>query len=283
MPEPDQLPQQRRELAEALRDLRRASGLTSDRLAVRVGMSQSKISKIENGRIVPTPTDVERILTALGLPDPERGRIVELARTTSLLFTSWRVVRRSGLHRLQQTIAAIEQNAALIRCFQSVVVPGLLQTPEYARAVMSLPRIAGDSDPSDAVAMRARRQEVLYEPGRRFEFVITEAALRSMICPPPVMFTQIAHLAARSGLRNVEVAVLPWTARMREVASNAFVVFDDRLVTVETFHGEIQTRDPRDIALHAELFTSFHELSLRGRDARDFLVDLTEEYRLMDP
>ena len=89
------------DLAAVLRQLRQASGLTGDRLAIRVGVSQSKISKIETGRIVPSLLDVERILAALEVPAGARSGIMALARAANVSFTAWRTVRQAGVAKRQ--------------------------------------------------------------------------------------------------------------------------------------------------------------------------------------
>jgi transcriptional regulator with XRE-family HTH domain len=273
----DDLDRQTRDLADLLRSLRKASGLTGDRLAARTAMSQSKVSKIETGRVLPSIMDVERILAALEVPVGVRDHALTLARTANMNFNSWRAVRRLGLQKKQHEIAAIEEAATSIRYFQCALVPGLLQTPEYARAVLSLPRLAGDTDPRQATATRIERQRILYDERKHFTFIITEAALRARICSEPVTFTQFEHIATLSRLRNVTVGLIPWAVRLPDVPSNAFVLFDDRLVTVETFSGELVLRDPRDIALHIELLEQFAQVAAWDEEMRAILSTLSEE------
>ncbi|MEV6525887.1 helix-turn-helix transcriptional regulator [Longispora sp. NPDC051575] len=277
MPELEHLDRRRRQLAEVLRDLRRAAGLSGARLAARTGMSQSKISKIETGRIRPAVADVERIVVALGVPDDARRPIIELARNANLSFITVRAIRQAGLHVRQRVIAGIEDQAREIRCFQPAMVPGLLQIPGYVRAVLSLPTVAGATDPAPAVLARLERQAILHAPGRRFWFLVTEAALRTRLCADSVMAVQIEHIVALS--RLVDVSVLPLAGRMPEIPTTAFVLFDRRLVTVETFHGELEMRDPKDIGLYAEIYTLLDRVALHADAARDFLSGLAAEYR----
>ncbi|WP_412540192.1 helix-turn-helix transcriptional regulator [Longispora sp. K20-0274] len=279
MAELEHLDRRRRQLAEVLRDLRQAAGLSGERLAARTGMSQSKISKIETGRIRPAVADVERIVLALGVPEDARRPIIELARNANLSFITVRAIRQAGLHIRQRVIAGIEDHATEIRCFQPAMIPGLLQVPEYVRAVLNLPTVAGDTDPSRAVLARLERQAILYKPGKRFCFLLTEAALRTRLCADPVMAAQVEHVVAVSRMTCVEVSVLPLAARLPELPTTAFVLFDNRLVTVETFHGELEMRDPKDISLYSHVFSLLDGAALRADRARSFLSALAEEYR----
>ncbi|MFC9085490.1 Scr1 family TA system antitoxin-like transcriptional regulator [Nocardiopsis dassonvillei] len=178
--EPDRAQQPRSELAEALRSLRRASGLTGARLAVRSGMSQAKVSKIENGRVLPSVLDVERILRALDVPpgEEEAARLLELARVANTDYQGFRTALQRGLGETQRDLAAIEASASTIRFFLPCMITGLLQTPDYARQTLSHTLVNRGASWETALARRLERQTVLYDEGKRFVFVLTEAALR---------------------------------------------------------------------------------------------------------
>src|SRR6266498_5415335 len=97
-------------------------------------------------------------------------------------------------------------------CSSDLVVPGLLQTAEYARARFAqgvrLHKVPDDVD--EAVRLRVQRQEILYRPDKRFHFVLTEAALRNRLCPVDVMLAQLDRLVALSALRNVRLGIIPF-------------------------------------------------------------------------
>lgn len=273
----DRMEHGRQDLAAVLRRLREASGLTGDRLAVRVGMSQSKVSRIETGKVLPSLLDVERLLTALDVPPAARSEVLELARAANMSFVAWRTLRQTGLSRRQSQFAAVEQRAHLLRIFQPAVVPGLLQTPAYARAVLSLPRLSNSHDLSAAVAGRMERQALLYDESRSFRFIITEAVLRGRLLHGSAMFAQLEQIVTMSKLPNVEVGIVLLTAALSDVPSNAFVLLDDRVVLVETFAGEMVLREPRDIELHAEVFKTFDEVALWGDAGRRVVRGLLKE------
>jgi transcriptional regulator with XRE-family HTH domain len=157
--EPEELGQRKNDLAQALRDLRKQAGLTGGRLAARCGISQSKISKIETGKVLPSLADVERILGSLGVTGDMAEEISSLARLANTEFADLRSLSRKGLHYKQRELASFEANASHIRFFLPTMLTGLLHAPEYARA--SLATIPGDHSTAEtfsgAVIMRDPR------------------------------------------------------------------------------------------------------------------------------
>lgn len=137
MLEPDRQEAERCSLADSLRELRRAAGLSGERLAVRCAMSQAKISRIETGRVLPTVIDVERILTALAVPAHVAQELLAIARAANVDYTSWRQYARVGLWRRQLEIKSLSDSAVLSRHFSPAIPSGLLQTAEYARVVFA--------------------------------------------------------------------------------------------------------------------------------------------------
>ncbi|PDP86567.1 transcriptional regulator [Glycomyces fuscus] len=279
--EPDRAQQPRSELAEALRSLRRASGLTGARLAVRSGMSQAKVSKIENGRVLPSALDVERILRALDVPpgEEETARLLELARVANTDYQGFRTALQRGLGETQRDLAAIEASASTIRFFLPCMITGLLQTPDYARQTLSHTLVNRGASWETALARRLERQTVLYDEGKRFVFVLTEAALRWPLCRPEAMAVQMDRIASLSELPSVDIRVVSADPPVPSGPLNGFTVYDDRLVTVEVFTGKLALRDPKDVSYSMEIFAFFHERALAGENARSFLRELAREYR----
>ncbi|MFB8761352.1 helix-turn-helix domain-containing protein [Nocardiopsis alba] len=279
--EPEHADRQRGELADALRRLRRAAGLTGAGLATRTGMSQAKVSKIENNRVRPSVVDVERILTALGISttDDDGSRLIELARIASSDYQGFRTSLQRGLGELQRDLSAIESAASTVRFFLPCMITGLLQTPEYARQTLTHPLVNRGAEWRTALARRLERQQILYRPGKRFVFVLTEAALRWPLCPPEVMALQMDRISFLSELAGVDIRVVPAHPPVPSGPLNGFTIYDDRLVTVEVFTGELALRDPKDISYSREIFDFFHEHALSGENARSFLGGLAQEFR----
>ncbi|MEU6733174.1 helix-turn-helix transcriptional regulator [Streptomyces physcomitrii] len=277
--EPEEQERERRNLAEALRSLRLASGLSGERLAVRCNMSQTKISRIETGRALPSVIDVERILKALAVPDGVSQDLLDLARQANVDYASWRTYARIGLYRKQAELKALESSSHAIRHFLPAIPTGLLHVREYAAATLS-PAVAGEParDVRRTVEARMERQAILDDRARSFWFLMTEQAVRWQRVATGTMAAQCAHMAEINGKPNVEIGVLPQGIHVPGTPMNIFVVYDDRLVTVELFSGEVVLRDPRDVTQHLNLFELFWSHALTGDRATRFLEEASQAF-----
>jgi len=277
--EPDRSRDDREDLAGALLRLRRASGLSGERLARRCGMSQSKVSRIETGRLLPSVVDVEQMLTGLGVDESTRHELLALARVANTEYQDVRLSVRRGLHHRQRELAALEQNAADVRHFLPALITGLLQTPEYMRAAITPPIEPAGGDIGKAVAVKLERQAVLHDPSKRFSFLLTESALRWQLCPPPVMALQLDRLISLSRLATVRVGVLPLDRPVPDGGYHTFVTYDRRLVTVELFTGQLVLRDPKDVDHYRALFDFFAERAAWSGEARSLIATIGEDFR----
>ncbi|MET8700908.1 helix-turn-helix transcriptional regulator [Kitasatospora sp. NPDC004723] len=267
----------RNDIGSTLRDLRQAAGKEAKAVARSAAMSPSKLSRIETGKAKPTTIDVDRILTAIGVPDAVRSDLVEIARREATEVVAWRFLRRTGLHHHQDSIRAVEAETAIQRVFQPSCVPGLCQTPEYVRAVLSPKGLTPDVL-SRTIAARLERQAVLFEPEKRFHYLITESVLRWLIVSPVEMALQIDRIVTLSRFPNVRIGIVPLSARMTEVSSSSFIVYDSRLVIVEIPHAEVSTTDPKDLDLYLARFRKFEQLSLEGEPMREMLAAIRDEF-----
>ncbi|MFF5011003.1 helix-turn-helix domain-containing protein [Streptomyces phaeochromogenes] len=267
----------RSELGAALRVLRQASGKEAKTVARSAVMSASKLSKIETGKLSPSADDVDRILTAIGVSDDVKAEYMDAARAAATEATAWRLIQRAGLHKAQRQLRAIEAQMSLLRLFQPALVPGLLQTPEYMRAILSRHEDLTEETVRRTVSARLERQEVLYDESKTLRFVITEPVLRWLIVPPLVMAGQLDRLISLSRLPNIDIRVVPLAGRQHDIPNHAFVIRDDRAVTVETVHAEVVVTDPRDIALYAAKFDGFAERALHGDAVRALLESIRND------
>lgn len=265
------------ELGTALRALREGSGKEAKAVARSAVMSASKLSKIETGAIAPSITDVDRILTALGVSEAVKTQYMAVARAEATEATAWRLVRRMGHYRKQQQTKALEAQMRLLRLFQPALVPGLLQTPEYIRAVLGRHDLGADQL-SRTLGVRIERQAVLYDRTKDLRFVISEPVLRWRILPPPMMALQLDRIISVSRLPNVDIRIVSLAAPQTDFPNHTFVIRDDRLVTVETVHAELAITDPRDVALYIRKFDGFAGLALAGKEARALLATIRDEF-----
>ncbi|MFJ7155893.1 helix-turn-helix domain-containing protein [Streptomyces sp. NPDC101118] len=258
-------------LGSALRALRETSGLEAKAVARGAAMSRSKLSKIENGNASPSVTDVDCILTAIGVSEEVKAEYMAAAREAATEITAWRLVRRLGYSRKQQQVQALESQTTLLRLFQPSLVPGLLQTPEYVRAVFARKHLS-PAELERTTAARLARQRVLYTEGKAFRFVVTEPVLRWRIVPPLVMVGQLDRLVSLSRLPGVDIRVVSLSAPQTDFPGHSFVIKDQRMVTVETVHAETVVTDPRDIGLYVSKFEAFWRDAVAGDEMRE-LVD----------
>lgn len=269
MNRPEHAQQERARLSTLLRQLRAAAGLTSNESAVRAGFSQSKLSKIENGLLLPSEADVKALCRAYRATAPQRRDAVDLVGRLQTEIDSTRVILQRGAYRKQQQIRRIENDATLFRDFQPTFVLGLLQTPAYMRRVFAgLP----PDEAERAIEVRLVRQQVLHNPAKQFNLIMTEAALRWRPLPPSEMIAQIDHIAAVARLPGVRLGLIAWTTEVSAFPGHAFHIYDDALVIVGTLSATASIRDPRDIKLYTDLFSELEALASHDGEA-DAVLD----------
>lgn len=199
-------------LGEMLRRLREVQGITAVVAGEAIRASESKINRLELGRVGVKLRDVADLCTLYGVVDhAERTTLLELARQTNL--PAWWQRYRDVIPSWFETYLGLEQDADVIRGYEVQFVPGLLQTTDYARAVI---RLAHGNNPQEQVErrlmMRMRRQQILHRTGPpRLWVVIDEAVLRRPIGGRATMFAQLEHLIDMSELPHVTIQVLPFS------------------------------------------------------------------------
>lgn len=255
-------------------------------LAKQTGISQSKLSKIETGALIPSTEDLLRLFEVLSnvssFPEAEAQRLIQLARELRTEYVSWRFGHRRGFGAKQIEIAELERQACLIRVFQVEAVPGLLQIHEYARRIITLANLTRQADLDWATSLRMQRQRILYEPDRRFEFLITEMATMSRFCEPAIAIRQIDRLKLLFDLPNVKIGFIPNQVPLPRAPQNSFVIYDSSTAVSETFTGEISTTDERDIQMYHSVFDEFAAVAEHGEAASVFLDECKRrllEYR----
>lgn len=264
-------------LAAELRQARELGGVSGRELARRIGISQSKVSRIESGTSLPSGPQVTAWAESVGAPAEIAQR---LARLTEAAFAESRL-------DVQGEIADMESQAALIRAFQPSLVPGLLQTAEYARRVFALfdPPYAKADIPA-LIASRLDRQLALYDETRGFEFLITEAALRWRPGPARILRGQLDRIATLGSLSNVRIGIIPLAVEATVSSAHSFVILEseasprqessDGQVTVEVAHANLSVKDPRSLAIYRRRWALLDGMAIFGDAARAFLRDVSD-------
>lgn len=178
----------------------------------------------------------------------------------------------TGTRRRQHASIKIEAQTRLFRWYEPVLVPGILHTAEYAAAVLRRV-IAFYTIPDDldaGVATRMERQQILYRGDHRFHFLMAEQALLTAVGNPKTMASQLDRLLTVLSLPRVSLGIIPSRSDYR-VPTNQFIMFDDRLVHVETVSAELAISQPREIALYAKAFDELTKIAAYGAAAEKLI------------
>ncbi|MCP2337018.1 transcriptional regulator with XRE-family HTH domain [Actinomadura rupiterrae] len=247
-------------LGSQLRRLREAQGVSRQDAGYVIRASESKISRLELGRVSFKERDVEDLLTLYGVSDArERNALLQLARDANT--PGWWHRYTDVLPSWFQTYVGLEESAALIRTYELQFVPGLLQSEGYARAIIQQGNAgAPESEIEQRVSLRLQRQERLTAPDApRLWAVLDESALKRPIGGPEVMRGQLEHLIEVSKLPNVTIQVMPFKFGAHAAEGGAFTIlrFPEQdlpdVVYVESLTGAmyLDKRDDVDTYLQA--------------------------------
>jgi transcriptional regulator with XRE-family HTH domain len=266
------LHQAREALGHRLRDIRKDAGLTGRQLALLAGWQSSKVSKIEYGKQTPSENDVRTWCLHSGARQQADDLIVT-ARDIEARYVEWRRRLRTGTRARQEKSLSIEADSELLRWYEPVLVPGLLHTAEYAAAVLA--RVISfyeiPDDIEAGVAARMERQQILYGRRHRFHFVVAQQSLRTMVGDVDVMAGQLDRLLSVMSLPRVRLGIVPAGSPYRS-PSHQFIIFDARLVHVETVSAELSVTQPREISLYIRAFEDLADAAVYGPAARALLV-----------
>ena len=249
----------RRRLAQELRRLRSRAGLTIADVAGRLECSAGKISRVENGVVGAQPTDVQAMLDLYGVDGAERCALVELVRMAR---------RRAWWHEYADVVPAqssrffgLEDGAATVDQHAGAMIPGLLQTEAYARAVASAPSATRPNDIERRVELRLRRQQLLRRPDPpRVHVLLDEAALHREVGGPEVTAGQLDRLAEFADAPHVTLQVLPYGAGAYPALGIAFTVFgfadpaDGRVAYLEQLAGNTLLESAAEVDVYATAF-----------------------------
>ncbi|MGH3572555.1 MAG: helix-turn-helix domain-containing protein [Pseudonocardiaceae bacterium] len=271
----------REQLGQELEHLRRLAGLSGRALAGKLPISQSTISRIEAGKALPSRDEVVAWAKATSADAPTQKRLLALVDAALREDASWRGKLGEGRTHLQDEMRARETVAHTVRNFQPTVVPGLLQTPEYAHYVIPRADIENLMDRAAAAAARLQRQQTLFNGERQFEFLIGEAALHWPASSPELLAAQLDRIVTLTPLRAVEIAVLPLGEPVDAVPWNNFVIYDgdEPFVSVELVHRPETVTDPRQVDLYRRLYAQMWQRAATGADAAALIQRMAAELR----
>jgi transcriptional regulator with XRE-family HTH domain len=263
----------RQELADKLREVRLEAGLTARALSVAAGWHEAKTSRIESSKQAPSESDIRTWCDVCGA----RAQAVDLiaaSRAADSAYIEWRRLNRTGMRHLQENKRPLYERTTLFKVYCSTVMPGLVQTPGYARALLSSISTFRETpnDVEDAVAARISRNHVLGSPGKRFVILIEEAVLRYGVGDAEVMLGELGHLMSVTTLANVRLGVIPLAVLQRPMWTvESFNVFDDATVHVELLSAQVTVTVPGEIVVYLRAFDQLARLAVYGGEARSLI------------
>lgn len=259
----------RQALGDRLRELRTDAGLTAKALAVGAGWERTKVSKIEHAVRAPNAEDVRVWCRLCGAEDQTDDLIASL-RAVEGAYVEWRRVQRTGLRRLQESYVPLYERTRLMQVYCSQVIPGPLQTRDYARALLSAITAHHNTpdDVDEAVEARVARQRILREAGHRYVLVVEEAALRYRVGDIGVMAGQLRHLLDAMSLPAVALLVVPLTAQRTQWTLENFTIFDRAQVQVELLSARVNITAPGEVKMYVDALNQFVKMAIAGPGAR---------------
>ncbi|MEV5384778.1 helix-turn-helix transcriptional regulator [Streptomyces sp. NPDC052721] len=274
----------RRKLGAELRMLRTGAGLTSGEAARLVGWHQSKVSRIETGASGVKPADLRLLLDAYQVRDTQlRELLLMLAGSEDAGGRHrWWHAYRGVLPPTYRDFISLESQASAMRTLETTVVPGLLQTPEYARAVTRAAVKDLDEDRLDTlVEVRLARQDVLRsDPPLVLSAVLDEAVLRREVGGPGVMARQLERLMDAARLPQVRLQVLPFAAGAHVGLTGPFVIFsfpstsDLDVVVLDQLTSSLYLERKEDLMAYSEAFDTLQLHALSPKESLDYIAGI---------
>ncbi|MFG2722669.1 helix-turn-helix domain-containing protein [Streptomyces sp. NPDC048416] len=273
----------RRRLGQELRRLRELKGMTAEEVAERLLVSQSKISRLENGRRSISQRDVRDLC---GVYEVEDHRIVD-----SLMQMAKDSRQQGWWHAFgdipYSVYIGLETDAASLRVYDPQVVPGLLQTRQYAEALIAgaLPETA-QSDVEKRVNVRLRRQERVKaaENPLRLWVVIDEAALRRRVGDRQLMINQLESLIEQSQLPHVTVQVLPFSMGAHPGINGQYAILefpdasDSSVVYIEGITSDLYLEKANDVQKYSVMYEHLRAQALNVDQTREFITAIAKDY-----
>jgi transcriptional regulator with XRE-family HTH domain len=271
----------RRELGALLRKLRIDSGLTVEQAAEQLMFSMSKLSRMETGHGVATPRDLRDLCGLYGVTAAaDRERMTKLAAEGR--ERAWWQAYDLGY----ETYVGLEAEAVAVSAFQSSVVHGLLQTPDYARAGHegTMPRLPADQIDRQIEAKITRQAIVTRDNPPQVTVVLDEAALHRMAGGREVMAAQLAKIQDITNRPNVAVQVLPFTAGSHPGLESNFTILElpheaPDVVFVEGLIGPVYLDRAEDLKRYREIFCKLQSMSLNSQDTAELIAEFIRSYR----
>ncbi|WP_246155134.1 helix-turn-helix domain-containing protein [Saccharopolyspora hirsuta] len=267
-------------MSSELRELRLRNGLPAEEVAGALGFSMSKLSRIENGQRGLYADDVAALLGLYRVPSERREELLNLVRTAS--SPNWWQVQDGRLPAMWEDVIRFEKEATAIYNYETMLIPGLLQTSEYATAIVQ----GTDPDLNLAevdtlVTARMGRQTLLNRPtAPMLEVLVEQSILERPAGGPGVMYRQLRHLVSATSQDNVTLRVLPSALGVHPGMAGPFVVLDfekhPSLVYLENRGSSAFLEEPEHVAAAKEALQTLQDVALSVEDSVDLINGIAE-------
>ncbi|MDX3641423.1 helix-turn-helix transcriptional regulator [Streptomyces sp. MB09-02B] len=257
-------------IASRLDEIRRDAGLSGLELATRCGWHKSKASRIARAKTAPSDEDIRAWCRACDAED-QAADLIAASRSAESMYVQWRQIHRDGMRRVHEKTVPLYERTAHFRVYASNVVPGMLQTADYAAGLLrAITDFQGTPDDvADAVQARLNRSRVVHEGNHRFALLLEETVLYYRVCDDDAMARQLRYLLEIMARPNISLGIIPFTARRTVWPLEAFYAFDDVQVAVETLTAEVNITAPGEIRTYLRAFAKLSRIAVHGREARD--------------
>ncbi len=271
----------RRELGALLKALRIAKGWTAEQVADRLLISTSKLSRLETGQRGASARDVRDLCDLYEVGDEQRQRLLDLAMEGKQ--RAW----WQPLALPYSTYVGLEAEAASISDYGLGIMPGLLQTADYARAVVhaAVPKWVPEVVEQRVQGRMARQQLLHADHAPHFEAVVDESVLHRVVGSAAVMQAQLERLLELSGLPNVTLRVIRYEAGALPAGNNKFIILQfaqptvSDVVFIEGLTGDLYLDDPRDVEIYNTTFRTLVDLAASPDATRDIIAAMIPSYR----
>lgn len=271
-----------RQLAAELRRLRDENGMTGEDVGERLGWSAAKVSRIETARITVTPADAAKLLDLYGASGQRRERLADLSRRAG--ERGWWDAYADALGPEYATLIALEAQAEQVRWYAPQIVPGLLQTEQYAREIIhSTLLITPPGEIERRVQVRMTRQQVLDNDNPlNLSVVLDEALLLRQIGGAEVMRGQLRRLVEAADRSNVELQVLPNSAGAHPAFTGEFTIlaFPELIapdvVYLENMTSNVYVEQEAEVYRYNLAFDGLRSLALAPDKSRELIIGLAE-------
>lgn len=263
----------REALATRLREIRLDAGLTGREVAARTGWQPSKVSRLENATTPPSESDIRTWCDACDAPG-QAPDLIAASRVAESMYLQWRRVQKTGLRQLQESRVPLYEQTTVFRVYSSTVVPGLLQTAEYATALLtSITQFHGTpNDVGEAVSARLARSRIVHEAGHQFALVLEESVLRHVVGDAATTAGQLGHLLAAMAFPAVSVGIIPAGVPRKMWTTETFNIYDSSRVHVELLTAAVTVTEPQEVDQYLGAFAEFAALAVHGSKARALIT-----------